>query len=253
MNKLFPNMFDRPENGQIIGGGFYWIVCYVVIPLFSTVFVALFSGTLTAATWLDILIYGINFSAMTLLFRSYLKDSFWNVRLNIKRFVIIALIGAGLMFFISARVLLWGIEFGWTPSLWAYPLSETSVLISAGSMVLGNPLFGTLCMTLLVPFTVSCMFYSTVFAPICVNRPVLAYIVTAVLLFLPRLYNLLYFGEGYYELMIYLLQLPLHLVACWTYQKADTVWAPIVSISVANLLSSLLLLLFQHVGYITTT
>ena len=36
----------------------------------------------------------------------------------------------------------------------------------------------------------------------------------------------------------YLLSLPIHLLACWSYQKTDNAWTPMVSLGIANLLIS---------------
>ena len=49
-------------------------------------------------------------------------------------------------------------------------------------------------------------------------------------------------GEGGYMLQIYLMQLPIHLLACWSYHKADTIWAPIATHAIVNLLTCGLIL-----------
>jgi membrane protease YdiL (CAAX protease family) len=32
--------------------------------------------------------------------------------------------------------------------------------------------------------------------------------------------------------------LPIHLLACWSYQKTDNVWTPLISLALINLLAS---------------
>ena len=50
-------------------------------------------------------------------------------------------------------------------------------------------------------------------------------------------------GGADYKLYVYFLQLPIHLIACWSYHKADTIWAPITCLAIFNLVTSLLGLL----------
>jgi hypothetical protein len=113
----------------------------------------------------------------------------------------------------------------------------------SGDIVYAQPLIGTFCMALLTPFAISGMYYATAFAPICVNRPWLAYIMVAVYLLVPRLLYALNWWLLSEEIMLYLVQLPIHLIACWSYQKTDTIWAPICSLAIVNLVTGLGLVL----------
>jgi len=102
-----------------------------------------------------------------------------------------------------------------------------------------SPLIGLTCMVLLVPIAISCMYYAPCFAPICANRPWLAYLLMALYLLLPRLINAFSFWYLVEEIPLYLVQLPIHMIACWSYQKADTIWAPICSLAIVNLITGL--------------
>ena len=250
MNKWFPEMYDRPENGPAIASVVYWGICYFMIP-FVTLFLAwAFSSDLSTVIGVDIATYIVNFLCMISLFGSYLSDSFLEVQLGMSRFIKTVLIAAVLILVVEVCLLLWGYRWDLMGVFWAYPISETSVVSSTAVVVLTNPLLGSLCMTVLTPVTVSCMFYATVFAPFAVKNPKTAYILTSVLLVLPRLLSSWWLGNGIYDLSIYLLQLPVHLIACWSYQKSNTVWAPIVSLGITNLLICLLLCAMSLLGFI---
>lgn len=246
MNKWLPEMYDRPDNGPVAASALYWVICYFLIPFVTLVLSWAFSSDLSAVIGVDIVTYIVNFLCMFHLFRDYLSDSFLNVSLDKAAFIKTVLRSAGLMLVLEISLLLRGEN----SSYWAFPVSETSVVASTSVVVLTSPLLGTLCMTVLAPVTVSCMFYGTVFAPIATRYPKLSYVITALLLLFPRLLSSWWLETGTYDIMIYLLQLPIHMIACWSYQKTNTIWAPIFSLGISNLLSCLLLLYLYLSGQI---
>ena len=251
MSKWFPEMYDRPDNGPVAASAVYWVICYFMIPFVTLVLSWAFSYDLGAVIGVDIVTYFINFLCITGLFRTYLADSFESAMFDKASFIKTVLLAAILMLLIEGGLLIFGSFKMWNSILWAYPISETSVVATTLFVVLGNPLIGTLCMTILTPATVSCMFYGTVFAPIACSRPKLAHAVTAVALLLPRLLSIWWTHTGTFDFFLYLLQLPIHFIACWSYQKSNTIWAPIASLGISNLLVCLLILHFGAVGIIS--
>lgn len=247
MNKWFPEMYDRPENGSIAVSAIYWVICYFMIPFVTRFLSYAFSSDLFAVIGVDIATYIVNFLCIFWLFRAYLSDSYLNIQ---KGFAVTVLISTGLVLLIEISLMYAGIRLDWMESLSAYPISETSVVATASVVVGANPLLGTLCMTFLTPITVSCMFYGTIFAPIANTRPLLAYAATAVLMVLPRLLSTWWLGVGNYDVAIYLLQLPVHMIACWSYQRTNTIWAPIITLSISNLLTSLLFIFLIMIGFL---
>lgn len=137
-------------------------------------------------------------------------------------------------------------------ALWVFPMTEASALSLPAVILLKHPVIGMLCMVLLTPLTVSCLFYATVFAPVCANRPRLAYLAMALALMIPRIFNIWWLGNAGFEICTYLLQLPVHLLACWAYQKTDTIWAPIAAHALTNLLSGLIVVWLGVSGWIVT-
>lgn len=250
MKKWFPEMYDRPENGLVAVSVIYWGICYFMIP-FVTLFLSwVFSTDLSVVIGVDLITYVVNFLCIFCLFRSYLADSWWNVDTNVGGFIRTVLISTGLILAVELMLLRVGMRWDWTYVFSAYPISETSVVADTCSVILAHPLWGILCMTLLTPITVSCMFYATVFAPVSVKRPMLAYAVTAALMILPRLLSIFWRANGFYDCVVYLLQLPVHMIACWSYQKTNAIWAPIISLAVSNLITSLFVWFLGFIGYI---
>ena len=252
MSKIFPEMYDRPSNGAVAAGGIYWVVCYFMIPFVTQVLAWAFSTDLTAVGGVDIAAYIINFLCMVALFRAYLGESFWNVQLNKAGFVKTVLFTTVLLLLVEVAIWSYGLFADHLFILSAFPISETSVIADTGFVVIGNPLLGTLCMAVMTPVTVSCMFYGTVFAPIACKRPWMAYVVLAASLLVPRLINIWWSDMGSFNWAIYVAQLPIHLVACWSYQKTNTIWAPIASLGISNLLTSLWFVYMAIIGNVYT-
>lgn len=250
MRKLFPRMYDRPETGTLVTSGIYWFVCYVLIPFVTTVMLAGSYGNSGLVAIFDLVYFGLNFLVMVSLFGNYLKESFLNVQIGTRNFLFTTLV----VTVIIAVLMFYATYFGYfldiPMAIGAFPMTETSVLTSSAFIVLKNPVAAMLCTVLLTPVTISCMFYSTVFAPICCNRPWLAYLVMALTLMVPRLFNIWWLGYTETELWTYFLQLPVHMLACWSYQKTDTVWTPIAVLSLSNLISGLVILWLGSMGLI---
>ena len=81
------------------------------------------------------------------------------------------------------------------------------------------------------------------FAPVCRRSRWLGYLVVTVVLALPCAFDILWRGETDFMVALFILRLPMHWIACWTYQKADTVWAPVATLTVFNLGTSLMALI----------
>ena len=88
------------------------------------------------------------------------------------------------------------------------------------------------------------------FAPVCYYRPALAYIVMAVFLAFPRFCNAATYWDPATEWTLYFAQLPVHLLACRSYQKADSIWAPILTLSLVNGIACILLLAGWFFGFL---
>lgn len=247
MEKVFPTMLDRPETHTVISGLFYYFFAFVSLPFILLLLMQGSFSNLSVMTGVETAFHVINFVVVVLIFREYLMDSFSVFRSDVRNVLPAVGIAVSLMVIIGfmsntvAGVLL-------IPDLSMaaasmLPLPEMELFLLCGDLVRLSPLWGLLCMVVLVPVTASCMYYAISFAPICEQRPWLAYLAVALLIAVPRFCNGATYWDPHQELVLYLAQLPLHLIACWSYQKSDTVWAPILTLSCTNLIASVLILL----------
>jgi hypothetical protein len=129
--------------------------------------------------------------------------------------------------------------------------ANVELMMVPGDLVILGGIPAMVFLTVLGPVITACMFYASVFAPLCGSgKRFGAYVAMAVILAIPRIITSFAVWGGWKELPLYLTQLPIHLLACWTYQKTDTVWTPIFTLAIANLLSCILLFGLQFVGII---
>ena len=234
-------MLDQPDKHAVGGAAAYGLFSYVLIPfvLFWMSFgfdwdpSFLFGGQLVH--------HGINFLAAIWLFREYLRDAFLTVQTETRMVVsnVARSVGAIAVYYIG----LWSVlpilnnSFFISLIFGSLPIGEVDLLLFVPDFVSLSPVIGSLVVILLTPLTTTCLYYAMGFAPVCYQKPWLAYVVVALVLAIPRVINsVLFWGAGQ-ELAIYLGQLPVHLLACRAYQKCDTVWAPIFCLMAANLIA----------------
>ena len=247
MRKLFPMMIDRPENGNIICGIFYCILAFWTMPFLLLLFMQGSFDNPVTLSWGDIAYHIINFIVCLAIFRQYLAESFLNVQADFKNILTISLVAGSMMCLLMLVYIIGyyvtGIPFLGLAAFGTLPVAEVELFVLSSEIVRQVPVFGIICMSVLVPISISCLFYATAFAPAACNRPWLGYLLVALILAFPRVCNAVTYWVPMEQLHLYLIQLPLHLLACWAYQKADTVWAPILCLSITNLAASLLQLL----------
>ena len=236
MKRVFPPMNDRPEAFMPFATLAYWIFAFVLIPLFLPMIGDGLWGDHKFSSWLDFVYHAINALAVGLMLKTYFVDSFLNVQLDTGKFFNTVGVALSLMLPLAGALYFFRVPV----VMDAYPINEMGVAVSSGVMVEQLPVFGTLCHVLFTPITVVGLFYTVAFAPACCHKPWLGYLAVTALLMLPPAFDILWRGETEYVVNLVLLQLPVHLIACWSYQKADTVWAPLATLSVFNLVTSLI-------------
>jgi hypothetical protein len=247
MKKMFPAMLDCPEKPRILLGLFYCILAFFSLPF---ALLLLMQGSFakdSARAGIEIVFHVVNALAAVRIFREYLKDAFLNVQINTKDFLKTVGVSVAAILILALDMHRFFIRFGGTYSYIAawgiLPLAEVDLFTLSSELIAMSPLFGTLCLAVLSPFAISCLFYATVFAPVCCKRPWLAYLLVALAVAFPRICNGMTYWNPTDELFLYLAQLPMHLIACWSYQKTDTVWAPITVHASANLIACVLCML----------
>jgi len=236
MKRIFPPMNDRPEAFMPFAAFGYWIFAFVLIPLFLPLIGDGLWSNLQIAPWLDFVYHAINALVMVGMFKAYFGDSFLNVQLDPGKFFKTVGVALLLMLILALELYFFPVP----AAVDAYPISEMGVAVSSGIMVEHLPVFGTLCHVLFTPVAVVGMFYTVGFAPMCCRKTWLGYLMVTFLLMLPAAFDIIWRGEAEYVVTTFLLHLPMHWIACWSYQKADTVWAPLATLSVFNLVTSLI-------------
>lgn len=236
MKRLFPPMYDRPENWMPAAALAYWVFAFPIIPTFLSLISDGLWGELEYNSWLDIVYHAINAGVMAVMFRSYAWESLLNVQLDMKKFF--KTVGIALLVMLTIALRLYFIPVPMVVD--AYPINEMFLSITAGLMVDQLPVYGTLCHVLITPIAVVGLFYVPVFAPMCCRKTWLGYLSLTVMLAIPTALDILWRGQAELAIPIFLLNLPMHLVACWTYQKADTVWAPLATLATFNLVTSVI-------------
>ncbi len=243
MKKLFPLMYNRINTGHIIAIYIYWFMAFIFVP-FAIPFLAygLWSNT-SILSWIECIYYLLNAVVMVILLKEHFKSSYYYARRKKKNFVYTLLIACGLM--ISVAVLEARL-FGFITMHYTFPLTNFEVMMSASDAVAANHIFGTFAVAVFSPVAISGLFYAPCFAPICSKRPWLAYLAVSLLLLAVSGFDILWRDNAVTVLILYALRLPIHLLACWSYEKTDSVWAPVGSLALFNLLFALLSIVGPH-------
>ena len=246
-------MFERPEGRTVAGGIVCWIACVFLGPnILNWVSIGFFNDINLmnqVRLWMLILCFLLTVAV----FRTYLKDSLFSVRMTGRP--LLKEILSGTLQLLVVIVLLTALQL-LLPQWSIYnvlPLSLVSHWGQPGLLLEAEPLLGSLVLGLMAPVIVCCLYYATVFAPICSNRPGLAYLVTALVMALPYLHRVQWSFDLTTELICYLQHLPLHLCVCAIYQKTDTVWVPLCSVTIVNVLSSMAMVIAFHSGWLVVS
>lgn len=242
MDKMFPMMIDRPLKRTAVSGISYWFFAFLVIPAVLTAAVS--DGQSQAYTvGLELGYHVLNFLVAVFFFRRYMKDNFMNVQIAPKKVLstmgicaaVIIVLRVGLLrFFLHAE------DFEIANLLLnQLPTVEMEFLLTPALLLSTEPVWGTICIVILAPVAISCLLYGCVFAMVCVDRPRLAYLATAGMFLLQHVAMIIAWHSWQEHLTLFLIQLPVHMIACWSYQKTDTIWTPIGVHMLANLVLSL--------------
>jgi membrane protease YdiL (CAAX protease family) len=252
MDKFFPPMMDRPEKGISVAAFIYGVLCFFSLPFLIFLLMTGLHNNTQAMTWCDIVYHCINFCVALGLYHGYLADTFFFAGLNWKtnlKTVLLCAVAVLCFYQIAASVLT---VLGQSDLAYLIqsilPATEMELFNLDANVVYTNPLFGTLCMVFLAPFATSCIYYASTFAPVCCSKPWLAYPAMALVLALPRIANAMTLWDPATEMILYFSQLPIHMVACWAYQKTDNIWTPIALHSVLNLIGCIAVLYFRFLA-----
>lgn len=245
MEKVFPRMYSKPEKKYLVGLIPCWLWVFVALPMFMPYLgVGLWQNPVFIS-WLEVGYHVTNGIIVFFVMREYLQEEWFMVSTDARHYLkhialtVVLMLGAE---FLLLHVLPHA-------GLYVYymleglPVIEMHVSHTPLSTVLTQPIFGTIAVSVFVPVSISILFYSLGFAPLCGKKPWLAYLCIALVTLIPPVVNILWRGDTLFVLTAYIINLPVHLLACWSYQKTDNVWTPIISLGITNLITSILLIL----------
>jgi hypothetical protein len=239
-------MYSKPEKSQIFALIPCWFWVFVLVPMFMPFLGLGIWEQAEISVWLEISYHVVNGCAMSVIMRSYLKDEWFMVTTNVRHYLKHVLLTVGLI--VGAEFLLLGTlfycGFNINDMLEWLPVTEMSVSHTPLAAIEFAPIFGAIALSVFAPISICALFYCLGFAPICNKKPWLAYLCIGIITLIPPIIDILWRGDAALVLSGYLVQLPIHLLACWSYQKTDNVWTPMVSLAITNLLASILLPIF---------
>ncbi len=241
MKKLFPKMTSRIGSGYVFAAFAYWLFGFVLLPFVIPIVGYGAWDDTKLLSWVEGIYHVINGSVMAFMLKEHMSDTAYKVRLKFKNFVSTVMAAIGMMTIVTvlADMLLKLLNIRDISTVDIYPISEFDVAETAGLLILENNIFGTISISIFSTFAITGMFYASGFAPLCCKRPWLGYVMVTVLLVLVTGFDIFWRGYHYTTLLIALLRLPIHLIACWSYQKENSVWAPLSSLFLFNLVTSL--------------
>lgn len=244
MEKLFPSMNSKPEKMFMFCMIPSWIWVFVLYPMFMP-FVGLGIWDQNEySTALELGYHLTNGILMLWMMFGYLKDEWYMVTTDYRYYLKHVALTVLLTVFVEAALLgtvyYLGLDIFYA-MLNCLPVTQMSVTHTPLFLVSLKPIYGTIALSVFAPISVCALFYCFGFAPVCYKRPWLAYLSIAALTLIPPIINILWRGAAELVLGGYLVQLPVHLLMCWSYQKTDNVWTPLVSLAVVNLLMSIVL------------
>lgn len=246
MEKIFPSMCSKPEKIKIFALIPCWLWVFVLLPMFMPFLGLGLWEQWELSSWLEIGYHVANGVAMLLLMRSYLEEEWFMVKTDVRYYLKHIALTVGLMVGteLGLLVALSLCGFNIENMLEGLPVVEMFVSHTPLFLITLEPVFGTIALSIFAPISICALFYCFGFAPVCYRKPWLAYLCIAILTLIPPVVNILWRGDANFVLSVYLAHLPIHLLACWSYQKTDNVWTPMVSLGVTNLLISIVEILW---------
>lgn len=233
-------LLDCPDKQIYISALIYSVVTFFTFPFFFLLY-SIGLPDASALVWYELIYHALNFIVVLRLFREYLQGAFdlFGARKKeifaVVKPAVLAVLAVIGVWYLLAR--LTGLELLGIALFGSLPLSEMDIFLLSADIPYLNPIPGTIAMVLLTPLVCSCLYYSVAFVPAYNVRPWLGYLLVALFLAFPRMCNAVTQWDPATEMILYFAQLPIHLIACWSYKKADSIFAPILILTIANLLA----------------
>lgn len=239
---------------NVLNGGYiftifvYWIIPYMFLPSLRPFLGHGFWNNLASLGWIDLICCAINGGALILILKEHLQDTWFDVTVAPKDYIR-ATLDAWMLMLLWVLFLMIGSHFLFAELSLPrnfFPISEFTMNMVPGLLLADHPIVTTVVFTLFSPFAVGGMFYAVGFAPLASRKPWLGYLNIVIVLLLTMFIKIFWYKDTLFTVLEFIIQLPVHLIACWTYQRTDNLWTPIFSIGLMNLTVSLLFLLISY-------
>ena len=234
-------MYSKPEKFQIFVLIPCWILVFVLVPIYMPILGLGLWEQYETSVWLEIGYHVVNGLLMLFIISGYLKEDWFMVSTDLRYYLKHIALTVGLV--VVTEVVLLGtlslFGFDIINMLECLPMVEMFVSHTPLFLIKLEPIIGAIALSVFVPLSICALFYCLGFAPICYIKPWPAYLCVAIITLIPPIINILWRGGAELVLSGYLIQLPIHLLLCWSYQKTDNVWTPLISLAVINLLASI--------------
>ncbi len=247
--KVFPPMYSEPNKTKIIALLPCWLWVFVLLPMSMPILGLGLWEQWERSVWLEIVYHIANGILLLWVIFSYLKEDWFMVTTDVRYYLkhialTVGLIAGTELIFMETLSFL---GFNTHYLLQYLPTVEMSVSHSPLFVIELEPIFGSIALSIFAPISICALFYCFGFAPICTRKPWCAYLCIAVITLIPPVIDILWRGDVVFVLSGYIVHLPIHLIACWSYQKTDNVWTPMASLMISNILASIILpiLLFR--------
>lgn len=250
MNEKQLPMMNVLNGGYIFTIFVYWIVPYMILPSLRPFLGNGLWYDLASLGWIDMVACAVNGGALILILKEHLSDNLFDVSIAPKQYIQTTFAAwTFMMVWVLGLILLGGFLFGeMLLAINFVPLTEFTMNMMPIFMLDEHPVLSTLIFTLLTPFAICGMFYASGFAPLASRKTWLGYVNVAFVLLLVVGIKIFWFKQPDVFLAEYLIQLPIHLAACWAYRKTDNLWAAVFSVSLLNLTISLLYFLLTFLS-----
>lgn len=233
-------MYSKPSTSKIIALIPCWVWVFVLFPMFMPFLGFGFWEQYEHSVWLEISYHVANGIIALFIISDYLKDDWFMVTTDLRFYIKHIALTVGLViiaeFVLLGPLTLFGFDI--MNMLENLPVVEMSVSHTPLFLIELQPIIGAITLTVFAPISICALFYCFGFAPVCCRKPWLAYLCIAIITLIPPIIDILWRGGAEFVLSGYLVQLPIHLLLCWSYQKTDNVWTPLISLVVINLLAS---------------
>lgn len=234
-------MYSKPSTSKIIALIPCWVWVFVLFPMFMPFLGFGIWEQYELSVWLEISYHVANGIIALFIISDYLKDDWFMVTTDLRFYIKHIALTVGLViiaeFVLLGPLTLFGFDI--MNMLESLPVVEMSVSHTPLFLIELQPIIGAITLTVFAPISICALFYCFGFAPVCCRKPWLAYLCIAIITLIPPIIDILWRGGAEFVLSGYLVQLPIHLLLCWSYQKTDNVWTPLISLVVINLLASI--------------